>query len=134
MRALRGRGVVTPDVAQQAGVLPDSQRQHDRKESCSKHVMLTTLTGKSYASLNNGRWLVNPRIFDGLHWPDRGTCGISPVGAENPPVRIGTLPPTCRPVSRARLNGDVMKWEGQRYSGMNKPLRDDSSAVPITTL
>lgn len=27
-----------------------------------------------------------------------------------------------------------MKWEGLRHSGMNKPHRDDSSAVQITTL
>ena len=50
MRAPRRRGVVTPDLAQQAGVLPNCQRQHDRKESCSKHVMLAISKGKSCAS------------------------------------------------------------------------------------
>ena len=50
MRAPRGRRVGTPDLAQQAGVLPNCQRQHDRKESCSKHVMLATQKGKSCAS------------------------------------------------------------------------------------
>ena len=33
MRASSGRGVVTPDLAQQAGVLPYRQRQHDREEN-----------------------------------------------------------------------------------------------------
>ena len=51
MRAPRGRGVVTPDLAQQVGVLPNCQRQHDRKESGSKHVILATHKGKSCASL-----------------------------------------------------------------------------------
>jgi hypothetical protein len=41
---------VTPDLAQQAGVLPYCQRQHDRKERCSKHVMLAIRKGKSCAS------------------------------------------------------------------------------------
>jgi hypothetical protein len=50
MRAPRGRGVVTPDLAQQAGVLPNCQRQHDRKESGSKHGMLANPKGKSRAS------------------------------------------------------------------------------------
>ena len=54
MRAPRGRGVGTPDLAQQAGVLSKCQRQHDRKESCSKHVMLATHKGKSCASRK--RW------------------------------------------------------------------------------
>jgi hypothetical protein len=50
MRATGGRGVVTPELAQQAGVLPYCQRQHDRKESCSKHVMLAIPDGKSCAN------------------------------------------------------------------------------------
>ena len=33
MWAPRRRGVVTPELAQQAGVLPNGQRQHDRKHS-----------------------------------------------------------------------------------------------------
>jgi hypothetical protein len=49
MRTPRERSVVTPDFAQQAGVLAYRQRQHDRKESCSKHVMLASLEGKSCA-------------------------------------------------------------------------------------
>ena len=54
MRAPRGRGVLTPDLAQQAGVLPNCQRQHDRKESCSKHVILATPKGKTCASQKGG--------------------------------------------------------------------------------
>jgi hypothetical protein len=50
LRARSGSGVGTPDAAQQAGVLPNCQRQHDRKESGSKHVMLAIHKGKSYAS------------------------------------------------------------------------------------
>jgi hypothetical protein len=50
MRAHSGREVVTQDLAQQAGVLPYCQRQHDRKESCSKHVILATPKGKTCAS------------------------------------------------------------------------------------
>jgi hypothetical protein len=50
VRARRRRGVGTPDLAQQAGVLPDGQRQYDRKKGRSKHVMLATLEGKSRAS------------------------------------------------------------------------------------
>jgi hypothetical protein len=52
MRAPRGRGVGTPDLAQQAGVLPYCQCQYDRKESGSKHLMLATAKGKSCARLN----------------------------------------------------------------------------------
>jgi hypothetical protein len=55
MRALRGRGVMTPDLAQQARALPYCQRQHDRKESGSKHVMLATHKGKSCASQQRRR-------------------------------------------------------------------------------
>ena len=54
MRTARGRGVVTPDLAQQAGVLPNRQRQHDRKESGSKHVILATPKGKTCASQKGG--------------------------------------------------------------------------------
>ena len=50
MRADSGHDVVTHDLAQQAGVLPYCQRQHDRKESCSKHVILATPKGKTCAS------------------------------------------------------------------------------------
>ena len=38
VRARRRRGVGTPDLAEQAGVLPDCQRQYDREQRCSKHV------------------------------------------------------------------------------------------------
>ena len=90
MRAPRGRGVVTPDLAQQAGVLPNCQRQHDRKESGSKHVMLATPKGKSCAS-QKGADLRKPWRFQGLAAAGRGTCGISPVGAENSPVPLDGL-------------------------------------------
>jgi hypothetical protein len=52
MVAFSSGGLVrmTPHVAQEGGVLPHCQRQHDRKESCSKHVMLATHKGKSCAS------------------------------------------------------------------------------------
>ena len=46
---------MTPDPAQQRGVLPYRQRQHDGKESCSKHVVLATDEGKSCASTSKGR-------------------------------------------------------------------------------
>ena len=38
MRAPGRRGVVAPCLAQQAGVLPDCQRQYDRNKSGSEHV------------------------------------------------------------------------------------------------
>jgi copper chaperone CopZ len=41
---------VTPDLAQQACALPYGQRQHNRKESRSEHVMLAIPKGKSCAS------------------------------------------------------------------------------------
>jgi hypothetical protein len=50
MRTRIGRGARTPDPAQQAGVLPSCQRQHDRKESGSKHGILATHKGKRCAS------------------------------------------------------------------------------------
>jgi hypothetical protein len=91
MRAPRGRGVVTPDLAQQAGVLPNCQRQHDRKESGSKHVILATLKGKTCASQKKGGSQENTDIFTGSPTPGRGTCGISPVGAENSTVLFHSL-------------------------------------------
>jgi hypothetical protein len=45
---------MTPHLAQQAGVLPYCQRQHDPKESCSKHVILATPKGKTCASEKGG--------------------------------------------------------------------------------
>ena len=90
MRTPRGRGIVTPDLAQQAGVLPNRQRQHDRKESCSKHVMLATQKSKSCASRK--RWdLRNPDLFKVSPPPTRRACGISPVGAENPASLAGRV-------------------------------------------
>ena len=73
MRAPSGRGVGTPDLAQQAGVLPYCQRQHDRKESCSKHVILATPKGKTRAS-HKGVDLKQLLTFSAR--PDRGVCGI----------------------------------------------------------
>jgi hypothetical protein len=63
MRALRGGRLGTPDLAEQAGVLPNCQRQHDRKESCSKHVMLATRGGKSRASQKKAETSGNPDLF-----------------------------------------------------------------------
>jgi len=50
MRAPSGRGVVTPHLTHQADVLPYCQRQHDRKESCTKHVTPAIPRGKTRAS------------------------------------------------------------------------------------
>ena len=83
MRAPRRRGVVTPDLAQQAGVLPNCQRQHDRKESCSKHVMLATPKGKSCASLEETRRHKILAFSRARRGRGEATCGISPAGAEN---------------------------------------------------
>jgi hypothetical protein len=55
MRTSRRRGVVTPDLTQQASVLPNRQRKHDGEKSRSKHVMLAILKSKSRASSNDGR-------------------------------------------------------------------------------
>ena len=41
---------VTPCYAQQRGVRPHRQRQHNRQYSCPKHVMLAALKGKNHAS------------------------------------------------------------------------------------
>ncbi len=65
MRACNGRGVVTPDVAQQAGALPYRQRQHDRKESCSKHVMLAIHEARA-APARRGGDRGNPSRFQRL--------------------------------------------------------------------
>lgn len=86
MRAPSGRGVVTPDFAQQAGVWPYCQRQHDRKEGCSKHVKLAIRKGKSYAS-QKGRGSQKILTFSAAR--RRRTerpAEFSPVGAENPPA------------------------------------------------
>ena len=53
--------------------------------------MLDIRNGKSCASQKRAGLSENPDVFTGSPPPNRGTCGISPVGAENPPVRIGTL-------------------------------------------
>jgi hypothetical protein len=66
MRATRGRGVGTPDLAQQAGVRSKCQRQHDRKESCSKHVILVTSKGKTHANQKGGGDLRKLRILSRL--------------------------------------------------------------------
>ena len=44
---------MTPDIAQQRGVLAYRQCQHDGNDSCSKHVVLVTDKRKSCASLND---------------------------------------------------------------------------------
>ena len=87
-RAPSGRGVVTPHLAQQAGVLPRCQRQHNRKESGSKHVILATPNGKTRTNQQRQGIFENADVFTRLPPPDRGICGILPVGAENSPVRL----------------------------------------------
>jgi copper chaperone CopZ len=126
MRAPRRRGVVTPDLAQQAGVLPYCQRQHDRKEGCSKHLMLAIPKGKSCAS-QKGRGSHKILTFSANR--RRRTEGP----AEFSICRSGN---SRHPgvSSRVRANAGVMKWDGLRHSGMNNPHRHDSSAVQITTL
>jgi hypothetical protein len=57
---------VTPKLAQQGGVLPYCQRQHDPKESCSKHVILATPKGKARASQKGGGDLRKLLIFSRL--------------------------------------------------------------------
>jgi copper chaperone CopZ len=76
----------------------------------------------------------NTDVFSGSPPLDRGTCGISPVGAENPPVGIEHLSAHPSPVPRPPSMPGVMKSVGLRYSGMNNPQRDDASAVQTTTL
>jgi len=46
---------MTPDAAQQRGVLACRYCQHDKNDSCSKHVVLATGKGKSCASASKGR-------------------------------------------------------------------------------
>jgi hypothetical protein len=85
MRAPSGCGAVTPDLAQQAGVLPCCQRQYDRKESCSKHVMLAVRERKSCASEKERG---SQTIFMFLLARHRGTerpAEFPPIGAENSP-------------------------------------------------
>jgi hypothetical protein len=45
-----GRVGVTPCSTQEPGVRPNRQRQHERKDSCSKHVKLDRADGKKQAS------------------------------------------------------------------------------------
>ena len=91
MRAARGRGVGTPDLAQQAGVRSKCQRQHDRKESGSKHGILATDKGKSCASQKRRGNSRNSDLLKVSRPPDRRTCGISPVSAENPAGPAGRV-------------------------------------------
>jgi hypothetical protein len=115
MRAPRGRRVGTPDLAQEAGVLPNCQRQHDRKQNWSKHVMLATHKGKSCASRKD-RDLRKFRPFQGLSPPPaRRTCGISPVGAENPPAPLLCLEQPCALASLARGASHVLTRCSVRY-------------------
>jgi hypothetical protein len=88
MRAPRGRGVVTPDLAQQAGALPYCQRQHDRKENGSKHRDPRHPQGQELRQPEGAGDLNNPHVFSDLAAAgQRETCGISPVSAENPAGR-----------------------------------------------
>jgi hypothetical protein len=76
MRASSGRGVVTPDLAQQAGVLPCRQRQHNRKESCSKHVMLAIPKGQELRQPERVGISENPDVFSGSPSPGKAICGL----------------------------------------------------------
>ena len=58
-----GRGSysrVTPRSAQQGDILPSGQRNDDRKQGCSKHVMLAERTGQELGQPMRGR---NPIIL-----------------------------------------------------------------------
>ena len=55
---------MTPDAAQQRGVLAYRQGQHDGNDNCSKHVVLATDKGKSCASLNETRRHEIPAFFE----------------------------------------------------------------------
>ena len=58
-----GRGArMTPELAEQRRFGRARKRQHDRKESCSKHVMLAIPRGKSCAS-QKGRRSLNILTF-----------------------------------------------------------------------
>ena len=134
MRAPRGRGVVTPDLAQQAGVLPNCQRQHDRKESCSKHGMLAIHKGKSCASQKRRGPHENLTFSASRGRRPKGPAEFRRSVPKIPQCGSAHFRPSLLPGSRVFPNAGVMKWEGMRHPGMNKPPRDDSSAVQITTL
>jgi hypothetical protein len=57
-----GRLLVTPRSAKQRGVRPNCQRQHDRKDKCSKHVMLATVKGKKDANQHKRRHAKDERF------------------------------------------------------------------------
>jgi hypothetical protein len=127
----RCRGIVrvTPDLAQQASVLPNCQRQHDRKESCSKHVILATPKGKSRASLKKGRRQEILAFSRGSQRPGRGTWGISRVGAENPaavrsPRVRGRYDPDRRPCG-GRVH---YPQTGGARAALLEPLPDERAA------
>jgi hypothetical protein len=88
MRARRRRGVGTPDRAQQAGVLPNCQTQHDREKSCSKHVDARNLQGQELRQSGKEATAQNPCVFEGSPRPGQATCGVSPAGAEKFPTAV----------------------------------------------
>jgi hypothetical protein len=90
-----GRGSlvrVTPHFAQQGRVLPGGQRQHDGKDSDSKHVMLTRSKGKQQASGVAAQGSVLLGISTSPLRERVQPAGISPVIAENPAPRSTNEP------------------------------------------
>ena len=111
MRVPHRRGVVTPDLAQQAGVLADCQCQHDRKESCSKHVDARDLQGQELRQLGRDATAHNPRVFEGSPRPGRATCGLSPAGADNSRRNRSVQDPAC-----------VVPWPGGGMSAAHSRI------------
>jgi hypothetical protein len=92
----RGLARMAPKLAQQPGVLPDCQRKRDGKYSCSKHVMLADVKGKSCASLGEGR-CQGILGFSETRACQRGRpAEFRRFGAENPPLQSSVQGKTAK--------------------------------------
>ena len=91
---------VAPHPAKERGVLADCQQQHDRNDRCSKHGILAIPKGKTRAIRGQAPMDETPCVLSTSFVRHRETCGISPVGAENPPAEsLGQRPVLQRAVA-----------------------------------
>ena len=87
MTGAGGRGRLTGRSTQERGAGPGRQYQHERKDGCSKHVMLFPTYGKNDASEPAPAGFKTPRISATLMPLPALRCGNCRPAAENPPAR-----------------------------------------------
>lgn len=122
-----GRLWVTPRSTQQRGVWPNCQCQHDRKYSCSKHVMLAGANGKNDANEHAASRHANKTYFRTFNPLQGQACGISPLGCRKSRTASfrGSSGGRCRIVKSQRVRpvarDEIAYWEP-------KNAQDDQTA------